>query len=98
MTENIYIIKNKCPKCETEIDCPYTEEIKCTCIKWNCKNEFHKELQGIIGVTLKQEDDKFTMKNEETGLNATYTNYDQIEKDLEILRQQQEIINKNKGE
>ena len=98
MTENIYIIKNKCPKCETEIDCPYTEEIKCVCTKWNCKHEFQKRLQGVIGITLRQEEDKFIMKDEETGLDANYTNYDQLEKDLDILRQQQTILDGEKND
>ena len=56
-------MKNKCPKCGTVINDPYTENLRCICTKHNCKYEFKKELQGIIGVTLKRGTENYQGKN-----------------------------------
>ena len=92
MANNIYQVRNECPKCSTMIDCPFTEDIKCTCTKHNCKNEFKKKLQGAIGITIKRNNENYLMYNEETCLNQEYTNYQDLEDDLNVLRQQQKII------
>ena len=100
MIDNIYVMKNKCPKCGTVINDPYTENLRCICTKHNCKYEFKKELQGIIGVTLKRGTENYQGKNgdcdfiltdEETGLNSTYTNYKQLQRDLDIFQDQEKL-------
>ena len=92
MVENIYKVRNKCPKCDTEVDCPYTEEIKCVCTKYNCKNEFQKELQGATGISLSMNGEMYVMTIDATGQKTKYAQYDTMEKDLNVLREQQKII------